>query len=73
MTTGQRVHVYDSDANDYLLVPSLSQGEHVHDDSSTAVGRSLFVFGGASWSDDYSPRGKLTRDAWLWTPPMPGL
>lgn len=40
---------------------------------TTAVGRSMFVFGGQRWEtvDDLST-GRLLDDAWLWTPPAAG-
>lgn len=75
MTVTARLFVYDSAADDFVLVPPLAERQHVHDDSSTALGRDLFVFGGARWTVDedtgWSTGGELVRDAWLWTAPVP--
>jgi hypothetical protein len=35
--------------------------------STTAVGRSLFAFGGERWNEESN--GTLSNDAWLWVPP----
>ena len=73
MTVAHRLFVYDSVADDFARVSPLPEREDVHDDSSTALGRDLFVFGGARWPvDGTSGRGlggELVGDAWLWTAP----
>lgn len=75
MASQQRLHVYDSAADAYVTVPPLEGREDVYDDSSAALGRALFVFGGQRWPGQSFPErepgatGELVGDAWLWTPP----
>ena len=75
MASQQRLHVYDSAADAYVTVPPLEGREDVYDDSSAALGRALFVFGGQRWPGQPFPErepgatGELVGDAWLWTPP----
>jgi hypothetical protein len=58
-----RARLYDVDAADFLTLGAPAGREEAYDDTSTAVGSSLFVFGGQEWS---GPRdGTLLRDAWL--------
>ncbi len=59
--------LHDVASGDTLSVPAPPGREEAYDDASTAVGSSLFVFGGQQWSG--SRDGTLLRDAWLWTPP----
>lgn len=63
------LRVLDTATRDYVRIPPLEPREHVYDDSSTALGRSLFVYGGQQWVGTRD--GKLVGDAWLWTPPEP--
>jgi hypothetical protein len=62
-----RARLYDVASGEYLTVPAPPGREEAYDEASTAVGTSLFVFGGQEWSG--SRDGTLLRDAWLWTPP----
>lgn len=62
-----RALLHDVGSGGTLSVPAPPGREEAYDDASTAVGSSLFVFGGQEWSG--STDGALLRDAWLWTPP----
>ena len=62
-----RARLYDVGSGDLLTVAAPPGREEAYDDTSTAVGSSLFVFGGQQWAG--SREGTLLRDAWLWTPP----
>jgi hypothetical protein len=68
MAATMRLHVYDSATAALVAVPPLLGREDVYDDSSTALGRDLFVHGGQRWSGDDSD-GELMGDTWLWTAP----
>ncbi|GAB6986377.1 hypothetical protein JCM10369A_29010 [Nocardioides pyridinolyticus] len=52
--------VWDSGTESYVTIPPPAGREDVYDDSSTALGRDLFVFGGQH-------DGRLSGEAWLWT------
>lgn len=72
MATAMRLFVYDSDAEELVDIPALPGRADVYDDSSTALGRDLFVYGGQRWQGDGATGGELVGDAWLWTAPAPG-
>jgi hypothetical protein len=67
--------VYDSTADALVRIPPLPGREDVYDDSSTALGRDLFVYGGQRWvgdgleGDGLDGDGELVGDAWLWSAP----
>ncbi|MFC5178687.1 hypothetical protein [Nocardioides taihuensis] len=63
------VYVYDSTALTFVAVPAPPDREDVYDDSSTALGRDLVVFGGQRWSGGGAGDGELVADARLWTAP----
>ncbi len=70
MASSMRLFVYDTVEQSLVTVPAPPGREHVHDDSSTALGRDLFVFGGQRWPDDGpTGEGELVGDSWLWTAP----
>jgi len=70
MTAAHRLLVYDTDAETFVPIPALPPRSDVHDDSSAALGRDLFVYGGQRWSDaEPADDGELVGDAWLWTAP----
>jgi hypothetical protein len=62
--------VLDVPAPTWRFVPPVDSRTTFPDTAVTAVGRSLFVFGGEDWS---TSRGRLLGDAWLWTPPTPSI
>ncbi|KRF36132.1 hypothetical protein [Nocardioides sp. Soil805] len=62
-----RARLYNVGTGDLLTVAAPPGREDAYDDTSTAVGSSLFVFGGQEWTG--SREGTLLHDAWLWTPP----
>ena len=65
-----RLVVYDSAADAFVTIPPLPDREDVHDDSSAALGRDLFVYGGQRWTGDgVDGEGELVGDAWLWSAP----
>jgi hypothetical protein len=74
MASSRRVFVYDTVTKEFARVPAPPGRRDVHDDSSTALGRDLFVFGGQQWTGDgLTGEGELVGDAWLWTaPPIAG-
>ncbi|WP_372727196.1 hypothetical protein [Nocardioides sp.] len=69
MSTTMRLHVYDSVADSLVAIGALPAREDVYDDSSAALGRDLFVFGGQRWPSGSPTGGRLVADAWLWTAP----
>jgi hypothetical protein len=70
MASAMRLYVYDT-AGEALVTIAPEPGiEDVYDDSSTALGRDLFVYGGQRWAGDgIDGTGELVGDAWLWSPP----
>ena len=71
MASTMRLFVYDSVTETLVPIPAPRGREDVYDDSSTALGRDLFVFGGQRWTDDsLTGDGELVGDAWLWTAPV---
>jgi hypothetical protein len=71
MASTMRLFVYDSLTETLVAIPAPPGREDVYDDSSTALGRDLFVFGGQRWTDDgLTGDGELVGDAWLWTAPV---
>lgn len=69
-TSTTRLYVYDSAADSFVVIPPLPGREDVYDDSSAALGRDLFVYGGQRWTGDApTGDGELVGDAWLWTAP----
>lgn len=62
-----RFLVYDSVADAFVTVPAPPGREDVYEDSGTAVGRDLFVYGGQRWNEG---PGELVGDAWLWSAPV---
>lgn len=74
MASSNRLHVYDSSTDGYVTVDPLPDRADVYDDSSTALGRDLFVYGGQRWPGAEGADvgdGELVGDAWLWTAPRP--
>lgn len=70
MTSSMRLVVYDSSTEAFVAVPAPPGREDVYDDSSAALGRDLFVYGGQRWrGDGLTGDGELVGDAWLWTAP----
>ncbi len=70
MTAAHRLLVYDTIAEAFVPIPALPPRADVYDDSSAALGRDLFVYGGQRWSGHGSDtEGELVGDAWLWTAP----
>lgn len=72
MASGNRLLIYDSQKQGFLTIPALPEREDVYDDSSTALGRDLFVYGGQRWTvgaQGSASDGELVGDAWLWTAP----
>lgn len=65
----RRPAVYDSVADAFVVVPPPPNGDDVYGESSTALGRDLFLFGGQRWTAGDGASGELVRDAWLWTAP----
>jgi hypothetical protein len=61
--------VYDSGTQAAVTIPAPPGREGTYGESSTALGRDLFVFGGQRWTDDGV--GELVGDAMLWTAPLP--
>ena len=56
--------VRDTRTDDWLQVPARpGDGD---DESLTAVGDALFVFGGQRWDEDH---GELLSETWVWRPP----
>lgn len=72
MSVQHDLRVLDSATGDYVVIPPMSGRADVHDDSSTALGRDLFVYGGQRWVDG-DDEGELVGDAWLWVAPEPGV
>ncbi len=72
MTASMRVHVFDSGTGRLVTLPALAGRADVYDDSSTALGRDLFVYGGQRWNGDGTDAedGELVGDAWLWEAPL---
>ena len=71
MASTNRLLVYDSRTDAFVTVPAPPGREDVYDDSSTALGRDLFVYGGQRWTGDgLDGDGELVGDAWLWTAPV---
>lgn len=71
MASAMRLFVYDSVTETLVAIPAPPGREDVYDDSSTALGRDLFVFGGQRWTDDGpTGNGELVGDAWLWAAPI---
>ena len=71
MASTMRLFVYDSVTERLVAIPAPPGREDVYDDSSTALGPDLFVFGGQRWTDDgLTGDGELVGDAWLWTAPV---
>ncbi len=67
MASTNRLFVYDSRTEAFVTIPAPPGREDVYDDSSTALGRDLFVFGGQRWTGDgLTDDGELVGDAWLW-------
>jgi hypothetical protein len=65
-----RLYVYDTAADAFVTVAPASGIADVYDDSSTALGRDLFVYGGQRWTGNgIDGTGELVGDAWLWSPP----
>lgn len=72
IASANRLLLYDSPADSFVTVPAPPDREDVYADSSTALGRDLFVYGGQRWTDDgLDGEGELVGDAWLWTAPVP--
>ena len=72
MASTMQLFVYDSGAAALVAVPAPPGREDVYDDSSTALGRDLFVFGGQRWTGDgLTGDVELVADAMLWTAPQP--
>ncbi len=66
-----RLLVYNSHTAAFLTIPVPPGRENVYDDSSAALGRDLFVYGGQRWTGDgLHGEGELVGDAWLWTAPI---
>lgn len=66
-----RLVVYDSMTAELVTIPTPPGRADVYDDSSTALGRDLFVFGGQRWTGDgLTGDGELVSDAQLWTAPV---
>ncbi len=71
MASTTRLVVYDSVTAALVTIPAPPGREDVYDDSSTALGRDLFVFGGQRWTGDgLTGDGELVGDAHLWTAPV---
>jgi hypothetical protein len=71
MASTMRLHVYDSVTEEFVTIPAPPDRDNVTDDSSTALGRDLFVFGGQRWTGDGpTSEGELVSDARLWTAPV---
>ena len=71
MASTMRLHVYDSVTEEFVTIPAPPDRDNVTDDSSTALGRDLFVFGGQRWTGDVpTGEGELVSDASLWTAPV---
>jgi hypothetical protein len=70
MASSMRLCVYDTAADRFVTIAPAPGIEDVYDDSSTAVGRDLFVYGGQRWTGEgIDGSGELVGDAWLWSPP----
>ena len=66
-----RLFVYDSAAAALVTIPAPPDRQDVYGDSSTALGRDLFVFGGQRWTGDgVTGDGELVGDAMVWTAPV---
>ncbi len=64
------VRVYDSVRDTFVTIPPAPGRDSVFGESSTALGRDLFVYGGQRWTgDDRADDGELLGDALLWTAP----
>lgn len=71
MASSNRLLVYDSHTEAFVTIPAPPGRGLVYDDSSSALGRDLFVFGGQRWTGDgLDGDGELVGDAWLWTAPV---
>lgn len=64
-----RLLIHDSASGTLVAIPPPPGREDVYDDSSTALGRDLFVFGGQRWPDGSAGDGHLVADAQLWVAP----
>jgi hypothetical protein len=70
MASTMRLYVYDSAAEAFTTIPPPPGREDVYDDSSTALGRNLFIYGGQRWAGDgLNGDGELVGDAWVWSAP----
>jgi hypothetical protein len=70
MASTTRLYVYDSAAEAFTTIPPPPGREDVYDDSSTALGRNLFIYGGQRWAGDgLNGDGELVGDAWVWSAP----
>lgn len=71
MASTNRLLVYDSHTEAFVTIPAPPGREDVYDDSSTALMRDLFVFGGQRWTGGGPDGdGELVDDAWLWAAPV---
>jgi hypothetical protein len=73
MASSNALVIYDIATKAYVTIPTPPGREDVYDDSSTALGRDLFVYGGQRWTGDQvdgDGKGELVGDAWLWTAPV---
>jgi hypothetical protein len=71
MASTSRLLVYDSRTDEFVTIPAPPGREDVYDDSSTALGRDLFVYGGQRWTGDgLAGDSELVGDAWVWTAPV---
>ena len=70
MAATTRLYLYDSTAGSLVAIPPPPTREDVYDDSSAALGRDLFIYGGQRWTGDgLDGDGELVGDAWLWSAP----
>lgn len=70
MASSLRLYVYDVATKTFMRVPAPPGREAVYDDSSTALGRDLFVYGGQRWTGEgLTGDGELVGDAWVWAAP----
>lgn len=67
---GSELLLYDTAGGRFLTLTAPSGREEVYDDSTAALGRDLFVYGGQRWRGDaLDGEGELLGDAWLWRAP----
>jgi hypothetical protein len=70
MASTTRLYVYDSASEAFTTIPAPPGWEDMYDDSSTALGRNLFVYGGQRWAGEgLNDDGELVGDAWVWSAP----